>query len=95
MPPAVRHRRLDDIVRRLQPIQANLQNDIAACNVTTAVSAFDAVDKPHDGLIPATCLLVAAAGSAQQSSWSMRSRDSSWTPWRGDPGGVRPGFSRR
>jgi hypothetical protein len=31
--------RLDDIVRRLQPIQTNLQNDIAACNITTKVSA--------------------------------------------------------
>ncbi len=31
--------RLDEIVRRLQPIQANLQNDIAACNITTKVSA--------------------------------------------------------
>ena len=31
--------RLDAIVRRLQPIQTNLQNDIAACNITTKVSA--------------------------------------------------------
>ena len=31
--------RLDAIVRRLHPIQTNLQNDIAACNVTTTVSA--------------------------------------------------------
>jgi hypothetical protein len=26
--------RLDEIVRRLQPLQANLQSDIAACNIT-------------------------------------------------------------
>jgi hypothetical protein len=32
--------RLDAIVQRLQPIQTNLQNDIAACNVTTDISAF-------------------------------------------------------
>jgi hypothetical protein len=31
--------RLDNIIRRLQPIQANLQNDLAACNITTDVSA--------------------------------------------------------
>ena len=31
--------RLDAIIRRLQPIQTNLQNDIAACNITTKVSA--------------------------------------------------------
>ena len=30
--------RLDDIVRRLQPIQTNLQNDLAACNITTTIS---------------------------------------------------------
>jgi hypothetical protein len=31
--------RLDTIIRRLQPIQTNLQNDIAACNITTNVAA--------------------------------------------------------
>ena len=30
--------RLDAIVRRLQPIQTNLQNDITACNITTKVT---------------------------------------------------------
>ena len=30
--------RLDAIVQRLQPIQSNLQNDIAACNITTSIS---------------------------------------------------------
>ena len=41
--------KLDEIVRRLQPIQANLQNDIAACNVTTAVSASTPSTSPTTG----------------------------------------------
>ena len=39
----------DTIIRRLPPIQANLQNDLAACNVTTAVSASTPSTSPTTG----------------------------------------------
>lgn len=38
--------RLDAIVQRLQPIQTNLQNDIAACNITGNVSAATPATSP-------------------------------------------------